>query len=154
MRQATFCLLIKDSKILLAMKKRGFGVGRWNGAGGKVEKGEEVIIAIKRETKEEIGIELENFSKFGLLSFRFVNKSEFNQDVHLFVASSWKGDPTESEEMKPKWFSFEEIPYEKMWPDDIYWLPYILKGEKVKASFLFGDGDVVLKHDVKIVKEL
>ncbi|OIP76236.1 MAG: hypothetical protein AUK09_02515 [Parcubacteria group bacterium CG2_30_36_38] len=39
MKQATLCLLIKrDSKeILLAMKKRGFGVGKWNGVGGKFD---------------------------------------------------------------------------------------------------------------------
>jgi hypothetical protein len=37
-KQATLLFLIKDQKILLAMKKRGFGKGRWNGVGGKPEK--------------------------------------------------------------------------------------------------------------------
>lgn len=57
-RQATLCLLIKDGKILLAMKKRGFGVGRWNGAGGKFdsEKDKDILGAAIRETKEEIGV--------------------------------------------------------------------------------------------------
>ena len=52
MKQATLCPLIKDDQILLAMKKRGFGVGKWNGVGGKVEKGEEIIDAAIREIKE------------------------------------------------------------------------------------------------------
>jgi hypothetical protein len=41
-RQATLCLIIdKDKKrILLAMKKRGFGVGKYNGFGGKVKEDE------------------------------------------------------------------------------------------------------------------
>lgn len=40
MRLATLCYLLKDDQVLLAMKKRGFGEGKWNGPGGKVEKGE------------------------------------------------------------------------------------------------------------------
>ncbi|MEK7542897.1 MAG: hypothetical protein AAB503_01145 [Patescibacteria group bacterium] len=40
---------------------------------------------------------------------------------------------------KPKWFSFDEIPYAEMWPDDALWLPKVLKGEKVKASVYFKD---------------
>jgi hypothetical protein len=31
------CLFRKDGQILLAMKKRGFGAGKWNGYGGKVQ---------------------------------------------------------------------------------------------------------------------
>jgi hypothetical protein len=44
MLQTTLVLLFNDQgQILLAMKKRGFGVGKWNGAGGKIHEGETVI---------------------------------------------------------------------------------------------------------------
>ena len=33
----------KTSEILLGLKKRGFGKNKWNGFGGKVEKGESVL---------------------------------------------------------------------------------------------------------------
>lgn len=36
--ETTLCLLKRDNKILLAMKKRGFGKGKYNGIGGKIEK--------------------------------------------------------------------------------------------------------------------
>ena len=36
LRQATLCFPVKDGKVLLAMKRRGFAAGKWNGAGGKV----------------------------------------------------------------------------------------------------------------------
>ena len=42
--------------VLLGMKKRGFGVGLWNGFGGKVEAGESVVAAAARELSEEAGI--------------------------------------------------------------------------------------------------
>ena len=32
----TLVFLRNGSKVLLGMKKRGFGVGKWNGFGGKV----------------------------------------------------------------------------------------------------------------------
>ena len=43
MRQSTLVFVFnKQKQILLAMKKRGFGVGKWTGAGGKVEDGETI----------------------------------------------------------------------------------------------------------------
>jgi hypothetical protein len=35
----TLCIVHQNDKVLLGMKKRGFGMGRWNGFGGKVEAG-------------------------------------------------------------------------------------------------------------------
>ena len=46
----------KNSLILLGMKKRGFGTGKWNGFGGKVEAGESNEQAALRELKEESSI--------------------------------------------------------------------------------------------------
>ena len=40
--------------MLLGMKKRGFGTGKWNGFGGKVEVGETVADAAQRELEEEV----------------------------------------------------------------------------------------------------
>lgn len=40
-------------QVLLAMKKKGFGEGWWNGYGGKVEAGETVEAAMVRELREE-----------------------------------------------------------------------------------------------------
>ena len=33
----TLTIIYQHPKVLLGMKKRGFGAGRWNGFGGKVE---------------------------------------------------------------------------------------------------------------------
>ena len=154
MKQATLVLLLKEDEILLASKKRGFGMGRWNGAGGKVKEGEGIIDAAIRETKEEIGVEIKNPEKFGLFHFRFPHKPEWDQDVHLFLVKEWQGEPQELEEMAPKWFGFGEIPYDKMWDDDKFWLPHVLSGKKLEANFVFKEGDIIEKHNVKIVENL
>lgn len=138
------------------MKKRGFGVGRWNGAGGKMDlkKDKTILDAVIRETKEEIGVDIKNPKQVGLFHFRFENNKEWDQDVHLFLAKSWEGEPAESEEMMPKWFAFKDIPYKDMWPDDKHWLPHILDGKKLEADFVFGQGDKILDFNLKIVDKI
>lgn len=157
MRQTTLTLFFKPGQVLLAMKKRGFGVGRWNGAGGKFDpaKGDRSILdTALREVKEEISIEMKDPEKMGLFRFRFKNKQEWDQDVSLFCCKEWLGEPKESEEMRPSWFYFEDIPYESMWPDDKHWLPHVIAGKKVEADFLFGDNDEILEHRIRLVEKI
>ena len=154
MKQATLCLLIKENEILLAMKKRGFGVGKYNGVGGKVADDESIEAAAVRETKEEIGVDIKNLEKVGVLHFHFPYKTEWDQDVHLFLAKSWEGEVKESEEMAPKWFKKNKIPYGKMWDDDKHWLPHILSGKKLEAKFVFKEAEKIDKFDIKIVEEI
>jgi len=44
----TLTIIRNNGNILLGMKKRGFGVGRWNGFGGKVNSDETILEAAKR----------------------------------------------------------------------------------------------------------
>ena len=44
----TLVLIHQNARILLGMKKRGFGAGWWNGYGGKVQAGETIEEAAKR----------------------------------------------------------------------------------------------------------
>ena len=161
MKQMTLLFLVKktDGKIAdvcLAMKKRGFGIGRWNGVGGKIEAGESIEEAMIRETKEEIEVNVADSykEKVGEITFIFKYNPEFDQFVNIYVTEEWKGDPVESEEMAPKWFSVNEIPYKMMWVDDIFWLPQVLNGEKIKASFYFGEKDSILEQKVEVVEVL
>ncbi|MEK6845806.1 MAG: NUDIX domain-containing protein, partial [Nanoarchaeota archaeon] len=57
--QATLCILIKRDEVLLGMKKRGFGIGKYNSFGGKLKLGETIEEAALREVKEDGGIEAE-----------------------------------------------------------------------------------------------
>lgn len=151
MKQATLIFVRDGNKILLGMKKRGFGAGRFNGFGGKVEPNETPEQGVVRELTEESGITASEVKKHAVLNFSFANKPDWNQVVHVFIAQSWSGSPVESEEMKPEWFEHSSLPFEKMWPDDPFWLPHVLDGKFVNASFVFGENDVILEQDIKVV---
>ena len=59
-RLLTLCIIHQRSRVLLGMKKRGFGAGRWNGFGGKVAPEETIEGAAKREMREELNVEIKN----------------------------------------------------------------------------------------------
>ncbi len=113
---------------------------KWNGVGGKIKDGESLREAIQRETWEEIGVKPTEFKKVAVLDFLFPDSPQdinWNQRVNVFLVTKWGGRPTESEEMKQKWFPMDKLPFEKMWNDDHLWLPKVLKGEVLKGKFTF-----------------
>lgn len=144
MRSTTLCFPIDGSpiqRILLGMKKTGFGCGKYNGFGGKIEDNEAALQAAIRELKEECGIEAlaEELELVGLLDFIFPACPELDHDVYIYLVKSWKGQSYETSEMRPQWFHTNDIPYEQMWSDDIYWLPKVLAGDKIKGKVIFTD---------------
>ena len=158
MRNTTLLFLIKRSDgtitdICLAMKKRGFGAGRYNGVGGKLDDGETIEQAVIRETHEEISVNVQekDLVKVAELGFMFPHRPDFNQLCHVYITESWDNEPIESEEMAPEWFPVSGVPYTTMWPDDILWLPQVIHGNKfVKASFTFGEVDTMLDYGMNI----
>lgn len=145
----TLLIVHKHPYILLGMKKRGFGAGKWNGFGGHVEDGEEIIDAAIRELYEEAGILARNPEKFGVLEFVFPDGKIL--EVHFFRADDFYGEPTESEEMAPKWFRINEIPYSDMWPDDKHWMPLFLDGKKFNGKFVFNENNNITDFELNTV---
>lgn len=150
---ATMLLIVKDGSLLLAMKKRGFGKGKWNGPGGKLRHNETPEEACIRETQEELGITPLNIQKVAEHVFLYPATSE-TVIGHIFLATSFTGTPTESEEMAPQWFALCDIPYQQMWDDDIYWLPAVLTGRKLRCSFTFDQDNKLASSHIKEVAEI
>lgn len=93
-----------------------------------------------REAGEELGDDM------GRVRLIFTHKpldSKWNQDVRIYAISGWEGTPTETESTKPEWFNKEEIPWDRMWEDNQHWLPKVLAGQRVDATFLFSEGNKV-----------
>ncbi len=155
-KYCTLVFLRHNDEILLAMKKRGFGAGHWNGVGGKIEPHETIEQAIVRETQEEIHVTPLSWQKVAEHDFLMDSDTDtsWHMYVHAYICDEWRGEPTESEEMKPQWFTCDSIPFEKMWPDDIHWLPQVLANQKVVGEYSFSQTNQLLAHNVQSVARL
>lgn len=137
MRQLTTLAIIEDGeRALLAMKKRGFGEGWWNGYGGKVQEGESIDQAMVRELQEESGILAKVYRKRAVIEFIFKG-SDKEVEMHVYEVTKYEGEPVESEEMSPTWFQKSEMPYEKMWPADRNWMPLFFEGKDFEGRAVF-----------------
>lgn len=151
--ETTLCILKKDNEILLAMKKRGFGEGKYNGVGGKIENNETPEQAMIRETQEEISVTPIKYEKVGVIEFDEIYKgNKQNLVFHLYMVYEWEGEPSETDEMNPKWFNINSIPYNQMFPDDKFWLPLILEGKKIKGYFDFDENWNLLSKKIEDLK--
>ena len=142
-RQRTLCYLVRPGEIMLAMKKRGFGAGKWNGLGGKVESNETVEEAARREVLEESSVILKDLTKRAEIDVLWRDEPEKDQRLHIFFADNWLGSPIETEEMAPEWFKNHMLPHDAMWPSDREWLPMLIAERQLYGRILFGENRVL-----------
>jgi len=128
------------TEVLLGDKRTGLGLGKVVGAGGKIEPGESVREAAVREVREETGVEIDaaDLEPAGRIDYFFPTKPAWSQRSHVFTCTRWSGEPAETAELSPRWFAREDVPYERMWDDARRWLPDVLRGGRVDATFTFG----------------
>lgn len=151
MKELTLVYLVREKEICLALKKRGFGEGNYNGYGGKLEKGETILQAAVREVFEESTcvVQEDDLEQVADITFVFTDEQ---MHVHAYFARIWKGEPIETEEMKPYWFSYADIPYTHMWADDQHWMPPVFAGEKIQGTvWFFEDGKSIERMQWEVV---
>jgi 8-oxo-dGTP diphosphatase / 2-hydroxy-dATP diphosphatase len=146
----TLCLAVKGGEVLLGMKKRGFGEGRWNGFGGKLEEGESLVDSAKREMLEESGLLIEDLEERGRIDFHYLDTGKI-MEVHIFNVLKYSGEPVETEEMRPQWFKLDEIPFDSMWADDPLWFPLFLDNKKFEGTIIFRNNDEMLSHEIIVL---
>jgi 8-oxo-dGTP diphosphatase len=140
------CLLTRmggdgERQVLLGHKKTGLGAGKIVGLGGHVERGESPAEAAAREVKEESGIHVapEALFEAGYVTWLFPACHRWDMVASVFTSADWSGEAVETAEIRPEWFPVTNLPLDRMWDDAKYWLPRILAGERVRATFTYAD---------------
>ena len=57
--------------------------------------------------------------------------------VSVFTTAEWTGEAAETREIRPEWFAVADLPLTRMWDDARYWLPRVLAGERLSATFSY-----------------
>lgn len=148
---ATICIIFEGDpphRVLLGHKQIGFGAGKIVGYGGKLEPGETPAACAVREVREESGLILaeSDLNHAAHATFLFPARPEWDHAVHIFTVDRWQGQLIASAEITPAWFAIDAIPYERMWRDSAHWLPRILAGERLQATYVFAEDNETLEQ--------
>lgn len=158
-----FLLDASQKRVLLGYKKRGFGAGRWNGFGGKMDPGETMLECASRELYEESGLKVpsDKLERRGRLHFNMLTDGMVDKQtgvvssrLHVSIFSTdlsdvESGEISESEEMRPQWWNYHDVPLDEMWMDDKYWLPAVLAGQDIVGDFVFTDQTTIASQEVQ-----
>ncbi|MCU1406537.1 MAG: hypothetical protein JWQ43_2840, partial [Glaciihabitans sp.] len=72
----------------------------------------------------------------------------WSQKSWVFVSRVFRGEAVASDELEPLWVDVADIPLDRMWDDARFWLPAVLAGGSVAATFSFAaDGRTVETSD-------
>jgi len=146
-QRATLLFILREEKILLIHKLRGFGAGKVNGPGGKIDPGESALDAALRETFEELDIMPLGAEQRGQLHFQF--HDGYSLQCTVFLACDFLGQPRATAEAIPFWVEVNQIPYAQMWADDRHWLPLLISGAHFDGYFEFA-GEQLLAHQLVV----
>jgi 8-oxo-dGTP diphosphatase len=153
---ATLCYIKKGNEVLLQKKSKGlFGGDKYNVPGGKLQEGETPEEGVIREIKEETGLNISNLKDQGIVHFYDGDESKPAWSVHVFSTEQFEGELiTNVREGVHEWTKFEDIPYDRMWEDDKYFVPSVLEGKHVTGHFYFEKGfGPIYKHNLEIKKK-
>ncbi len=105
--------------------------GKYNGLGGKVESDEDVMAGMRREIREEAGIECEELALRGTMSWPGFGKQGEGWLVFIFLIERFSGAPLASNpEGTLDWVDLDQVPDLNLWDGDRHFLPLVFDDDK------------------------
>ena len=121
--------------------------GKWNGLGGKIEKGESPEDAVKREILEESGLIISSPTLRGHIVFPDFNNGE-DFFMFIFTTKQYQGQLIKDcPEGELQWVNNEDIPMLNMWEGDYYFFDWLKKEKFFSAKMNYKEGRY-LKHEI------
>lgn len=125
----TLAYVVDDDRVLMVhrtFRDDDEHLGKFNGLGGKLEPGEDVVACIRRELREEASIEATSLRLRGTISWPGFGPNGEDWLGFIFVVDAFTGTPPESnEEGTLHWVRRDDMPTLPMWEGDYLWLPLV-----------------------------
>jgi 8-oxo-dGTP diphosphatase len=103
-------------------------LGKYNGLGGKLQAGEDVVACLRREIREEAGLECDELLLRGTISWPGFGKQGEDWLGFIFRVDRWSGTPlTENPEGTLTWVEVERILELPLWEGDRHFLPLVFE---------------------------
>jgi 8-oxo-dGTP diphosphatase len=123
---AAVALVDADGRVLIAKRPEGKAMaGMWEFPGGKVEAGERPELALIRELKEELDIDVTE-ACLAPLTFASHAYEKFHLLMPLYVCRRWKGMVTALEGQELKWVKPNRLREHPMPPADLPLIPHLI----------------------------
>ncbi|MGL4609778.1 MAG: NUDIX hydrolase [Trueperaceae bacterium] len=140
MKLATLVYVQHGGHTLMLHKAKGYQQGKWNGLGGKFDKGESPEECMKRETFEESGLLVEAAQLRGFLSWPDFD-GEDDWYAFIYTVSKFSGELKASDEGELTWIPNDAVMNLNLWPGDRVFLPWVFEGKFFSGKFIYEGGE-------------
>ncbi len=126
MRLTTLCYIEREGCYLMLhriRKDQDENAGKWIGIGGHLEEDESPEECIRREAREETGLELSDLRLRGILTFILPDWG--NELTFLYTARSDTGKLADCPEGVLEWIPVGNVPDLPLWEGDRVFLPLL-----------------------------
>lgn len=152
MKLATLCYIIdkENNRTLMihrVKKKDDYHEGKWNGLGGKFNKGESPEECAIREVYEESGLKIKNPKMHGFITFPEFD-GKYDWYVFLFSVSEFEGELIDSPEGNLEWIPNDKLDSLNLWDGDKIFMKWLHDEKFFSAKFNYKDGKFI---DYKVV---
>lgn len=101
-------------------------LGKYNGLGGKLDPGEDVVACMRREIREEADLECDHLLLRGTISWPGFGKHGEDWFGFIFLIDRWHGTPrTGNPEGTLEWVAVDRVLELPLWEGDRHFLPLV-----------------------------
>ena len=127
--------------------------GKYNGLGGRLEAGEDVVSGIRREIREESGLIADQIVLRGTISWTGFGKQSEDWFGFIFRIENWHGEAhSGNNEGTLAWVPLTNLPTLSLWPSDHHFLPMVFDNDPrlFHGCMPFHNGKMVSWHYTRI----
>lgn len=110
---AIFCIIVKDGKVLMELRKNKFDAGMYSLVGGCMEDGETVKQAAVREIKEEVNLVVQERDLEVISVFHRMTPDNWQSIEFILLVKKFNGFPELMENDvcgNLRWFELDKLP--------------------------------------------